>query len=364
MDTRSSVKKVNTYFSSVVLTGALVLLGLQVLGGCSESAPQLAEAPPQAVRVIEVRQGPMVEGRRFLGAVVAADTIRVLAEVPGTVVDLPVDVGALAGRGALVVRIGAPEMAARVARVKAEQSRAQQAADFACSHVETDRQLAASGVITSEQLDVSETNCASASAALAAAGAARDEAGAASAKTAERAPFAGRVLEHFVSVGQTVMPGTPLVLYGTEELELLVRVPQAEIAAGVTLGAAVTFEGGRGKIREIGGHGKGPGALVDVRVSLSERSFMVGATVPVQLVLAEAPAATSVPVESIGSDERGDYVMVVDAGVASRLPVTLGPRASGWVAIEPAPPVGTRVITRGVHQVSANARVLAVEAGS
>ncbi len=354
-----SSKKAITYF-----VGVLTLTGL-LATGCDRGAPPPVEQLPQPVRVTEVRQGPVVQGRRYLATVVAADTVRVLAEVPGAVVDLPIDVGATALRRDLLVRIGAPEMAARVARAGAERSRAQQARDFACEHVLTDRELAATGVITSEQLDVSETNCSSAEAALAAASAAGDEVGAASAKTAERAPFDGRVLEHFVDIGQTVMPGTPLVLYGTEELQLLLRVPQSEIGAGVGLGAPVTFEAGRGEVVEIGGQAKGPGALVDVRVSLPGAGrLFVGATVPVRVVVAESAAATSVPVESIGRDERGDYVLVVRSGVASRTPVTLGARAGGWVAIEPAPAAGTRVVVRGVERVQLDVAVLAVEVGS
>ena len=353
-----SPAKAITYFVALVLTGALV-------SGCDRAAPAPEPELPQPVRVVDVRQGPVVEGRRYLASVVPADTVRILAEVPGTVVDLPVEAGAAAQRGDLLVRIGAPEMGARVARAGAERSRAQQARDFACEHVQTDRELAANGVITAEQLDVSETSCASAEAALAAATAAGDEVGAASAKTAARAPFAGRVLEHFVDIGQTVMPGTPLVLHGTEELQLLVRVPQSEIAGGVGLGDAVTFLGGRGEVIEIGGQAKGPGALVDVRVSLPGAGRrIVGATVPVRIVVAESAAATSVPIESIGSDEQGDYVLVVRDGAATRTQVTLGARAAGWVAIEPAPPAGTRVIVRGVERVDPSIPVLAVAVGS
>ncbi len=347
-------------------TALVALLALVALVGCSPDAPAPADPLPQAVRVSTVRQGPIAEGRRYLATVAPADTVRVLAQVPGTVLELPIAQGSSAKRQQVLARIGAPELAARVARARAEGLRAQQQRDFACDHLDTDRGLAAAGVMTSEQLDTSESNCATAQLAVEAARAAQDDVGAASGKTVEAAPFEGRVLEHFVDVGQAVMPGTPLVLYGTTELQLALRVPQGELASGVRLGAAVTFAGGRGEVSEIGGQAKGPGALVDVLVSVHEAdaALMVGATVPVRLVVAELRDTTSVPVDAVGTDADGRYVLLVQDGRAVRRPVTLGPTESGWVAVEPGLPAGSTVIVRAVDTVNLHAPLLAVRVES
>jgi membrane fusion protein, multidrug efflux system len=360
MDVFATMREVITYF--VVLAGLAVLLA----AGCSPAPVETADALPQAVRTTTVRQGAIAEGRRYLATVAPADTVRVLAQVPGTVLELPVGQGASAQRRTTLARIGAPELAARLARARAEGLRAQQQRDFACDHLDTDRELAAGGVMTAEQLDVSENNCASAELAVAAARAAQDDVGVASNKTVERAPFDGQVLEHFVDEGQAVMPGTPLVLFATSELQLLLRLPQAELTAGVSLGATVLFEGGRGEVVEVGGQAKGPGALVDVRVSLPAASpeLMVGATLPVRLIVAELQDTTSVPLEAVGSDDDGDYVLLVRDERALRHPITLGPRDDGWVAVQPALPAGTAVIVRALSTVDLNAPLFAVEVGS
>ncbi len=358
MTTLTTHSKVSAYF--------VAILTLLVLGGCRPGPAPEAEAElPQAVRVTTARQGTVIEGRRSLATAVSADTVRVLAQVPGTVVELPVAPGAAAARRDVLGRIGAPELAARLTRVRAEAARAERQRDFACEHLVTDRELAAAGALTSEQLDRSETACSSAELAVEAAQAAGSEVGAASAKALERAPFAGRVLEHFVDVGQAVMPGTPLVLFGTEEVELLLRIPQEDLDAGFGLGAEVMFEGGRGAVSEVGGQARGPGALVDLRVTVAEGAppLRVGTRLAVRLVT-EQRHGTSVPLDALGADREGDFVLLVEGERATRVPVVLGPRDAGWVAIEPALPPGSQVVVRGVTAVRLDAPLVIVEVGS
>lgn len=379
----------STYFACVGRTAAalaaiasfVALVAGLGAAGCSSSAAVLQEeVRPQAVRVVAVRQGPVVQGRRYLATVVSADAVRVLAQLPGTVIELPVAPGVVASRGQVLARIGAPELAARAARARAERSRAETQRDFACAHLATDRGLADAGVMTSEQLDTSETACAAAQLALDAAQAAGDEVGAASAKAVETAPFDGRVLDHFVDPGQAVMPGAPLLLFGTVERELLLRVPQEELDGGVGLGATVLFDGGRGEVSEIGGQARGPVGLVELRVAVLGSGApatlgsrvetqpaplpLVGATLSVRVVVAEQEHATSVPLDALAEDEQGTYVVLVADARAERFAVTPGPQDAGWIAVEPAPPTGSRVVVRAAGTVDVGAPVIAVEVGS
>ena len=237
---------------------------LLLLSGCfgrGEDAPER----PQAVRAVEPRVGPVVEGRTYLGNLTPERSVRVLAQVPGTVVDFDADEGVVVDAGSALVRVGAPDVAARIERVGAERGRAEEERDFLCTQLDTDRLLAASGDLTAVKLAASERACSSAGHAVDAAKAAEREAGVAGARALERAPFDGIVLDHLVDPGQTVMPGTPLLLFGSEQLVLRVRVPQH--AADVVIGSRVESELGRGRVVEVGAQATGPGRLVEIEVA-------------------------------------------------------------------------------------------------
>ena len=348
------------------MTKAITCLVLALalgLAGCVRSAPaERAHETVQAVRVSTVRHGPVVEGRRYLGVVAPAETIRVLDQVPGAVSGLPVVEGGSARRGGVLARIAAPELAARLERVRAERSRAERQRDLACDSLERSRALASSGAITPLQLDTAEASCATVEHAVSAARAAEDEVSTSSGRTVERAPFDGRVLEHLVDPGQTVMPGMPLLLFGTDGAELLLRVPQEQLADGVGLGSAAVFEGGRGVVTRVGGQATGPGGLVELRVRVDPPELlpMIGATVPVRLVVDERHDATAVPLDAVGSDAGGSWVLRVDGDRALRTPVTTGPRADGWIVVEPPLAPGTEVVVADVERVVLDVPLLPV----
>lgn len=339
---------------------AYIVLGL--LAGCTE--PVALPPPPQAVRVAEVRAGPVVQGRRALAEVVTERTVKVIAQVPGTVLALPIGEGVAADGGDVLARIAAPDVAARLERVRAERGRAERERDFACDRTVTDRVLAASGDVSADALATSEKACDASGLAATAASAAEDEAVVASSRSAERAPEAGLVLDHLVDLGQVVGPGTPLVLYGAGATELLLRLPETEIGQGVEPGTTVVFEGGRGLVRAIAGSAKGPGRTVEVRVAVLEGAPAlprIGGTLAAWIVTAEVPNAVAVPVESVGSAAGASFVYVLDGERVERVLVTPLAQQDGWVAVDPPLAPGTRVVVGALDLVDPTLAVFAVE---
>ncbi len=227
--------KAITYFAAITL----------LAGGLACSPPLVEETPvaPQAVRAATIRIGSLTQGRRHLAEVVPEQAVNVIAQVPGTVTAISVAEGGPALYGAALVRISAPDVAARVARVRSDRKRAERERDFACSTLETDRALAKSGDLTSIALARSERACASAGLAATGAKAGEREASVAKARGLERAPFDGEVLTHLVDVGQTVMPGSPLLRYASRERLLRMRVPESDLI-GIKTGGQVMTEVG------------------------------------------------------------------------------------------------------------------------
>jgi RND family efflux transporter MFP subunit len=337
-----------------------VWMSLLTLASCGSKPRPIERVPLQAVRVQEVRSGPVVEGRSYLAEVVPAQTVRILAQVPGTVAELGADEGAELTQGALIARIVAADVAARRARVRAERRRAELERDFACAQLETDRVLAKAGDLPRVQLERSEKACASGRLAVEAALAVEREASVAGTRATETAPFDGQVLTYLVDVGQTVMPGTPLARYGSREHRLRLRVVANDLQ-DISVGTRVVTPAGDGRVVEIGAQALGPGRLYDVSVSLADAGGLhMGETLSVTLVTDERPDATAVPESALGVDEDGTYVLVEEDARLRRVDVTVGPRERGWVAIEPALPPGTHVVTTPLSGLDLGRPVLAV----
>jgi membrane fusion protein, multidrug efflux system len=335
------------------------LIVFVLLVGCTET-PADDQGPPQAVRAVEVRQGPVLEGRRYLAEVVPERTIRVLAQVPGAISELSAAEGISVEQGSSLVYISAPDIAARISRVRAERLRAEQERNLVCRRLATDRVLAEAGDLAPVQLDRSETTCASAELVVEAARAAEREAGVAGTRAVERSPFAGEVLEQLVDEGQTVMPGTPLLQFGSRERLLQIRMPEGDLA-DIDLGTRAEFAAGSGRVVAIGAQAQGPGRLFELLVEPDEAtSQRPGTTLTATLIVDEREDATSVPEASVAQDEAGAYVLVIEESVLRRVDVRTGPQQDGWVAIEPRLAAGTFVVSGALSILDVTQPVLAV----
>ncbi len=331
-------------------------VGLSSCGG----TPEPVLSSPQAVRVAEVRVGPIVEGRAHLAEVVPAETVRVLAQVPGSIAALGPLEGSAVERSTVLARIAAPDVSARVARVRAERRRAERERDFACDQLETDRVLAAAGDLPTVQLDRSEKGCSASSLAVEAASAAEREVAAVGSRAVEMAPFDGQVMTYLVDVGQTVMPGTPVAQFGSHARRLRMRMVAADLE-GVDLGTRVVAEGGRGEVVSVAVQPQGPARLYEVLVAPDDGEWLrIGQTLTATVVLDERLETTAVPDAALVSDGDGAYVLVEQEARVQRVPVEPGPRQDGWVAIEPSLPAGTRVVTSSPASVDLSLPVLAV----
>ncbi len=333
---------------------------VSLLAGCHTQEPS-PDQRPQAVRAVAPRAGPVVEGRTYLGELTPPSSVRVVAQVPGTAVRLDVPEGEQAEAGSALVRVAAPDVAARLERVRAERQRVEEERDFVCTQLDTDRVLADAGDLPAIQLAGSERACATAGKAVEAALAAEREAAVVGARAVEHAPFDGVVLAHLVEPGQTVMPGTPLVLFGSDGAVLRVRVP-AMVADGLALGTRADTGLGSGKVSEIAAQALGPARLVEVVVTLDRpvEGTRMGTSWPVTLVVDERHDATAVPEEALGIDEGGSFVYVVEGDRIRRQVVEAGPRQGGWVAIEPGLSPDSLVVSGSVGALDPRRPVLAV----
>jgi RND family efflux transporter MFP subunit len=251
-------------------------------------------------------------------------------------------------------------MNAEVARAKTER-------DFLCETHETDEKLAASGVISKRQVDLSRKACDAASAALTAAQAGSREIGATQGKTSEQAPFDGRVLQWLVEPGQNVMPATPLLLLGSHDLELRVQVGEKDLERGVREGVPAMVRLGdqvlRLEISNVAPMAVGPGRTSEVKIPLPNELTSTpahGSSVRIEFLVAEAPDSLAVPQKALAKIAGKDTVFVIDNGLAQAVAVTSGIGDDGMVAVTGEITAGAWVAVSNLDLLKDNAKVFEV----
>lgn len=354
---------------------ALLFLSLLLPLGCtswdSEKSPNAEPAAPapQALRVGFAQQRDMAQRLSYVGTVHSRQEVKILAQLQGTVRSLAAE-GATVGKGKILVQIAAEEVQARQTRVYAESQRALTERDFLCGKAQRDTKLGASGAISKIQVDQSRKACNSADAALRAARASQREVGAAVKKNHERAPFAGRVLRWLVEPGQNVMPGMPLMIFGSHDLEFRLQVAERDIGQGVIVGTQAWLQLGdqtlRLEVAEVAPMATGPGRSVEVKIPFDPdaenpkvndpkanvpkddqgtalRSLGHGMSARVDLVLAAHKQVLAVPEQALRQLGDQAWVFVVQGDRVSRRQAQVGIRDQGWVEITGALQAGDQV---------------------
>jgi RND family efflux transporter MFP subunit len=304
-----------------------VLIAAAVLGmvSCSGRGGHRPLERPIAVRVVTPQIGNIADRLPYVGTIRGRREVRVNAQIQGTVADLPRAEGERARAGAVVATLDAPEIAATVERLRADR-------DYWCAHHDTDARLVAAGALPEEQARTSLRACRSARAALA-------EAEARLARTVERAPVDGRVLEWLVEPGQHVLPGQPLLLLGDDSMEVHVEVVEEDIIRGIDVGTPVAIRTAAGqtlqsRVSEVAPVTTGPSRTFTVKAPVpAAASPRFGASVRVDFVLTSCSRCITVPVEAIHRAGAQSYVYLIRDGRALRQSVDTGITQEGRVQV-------------------------------
>ena len=176
------------------------------------------------------------------------------------------------------------------------------------------------------------------------------------AKTQIRAPFAGVVGLRQVSLGDYVNAGQSLVeLVRLDSLEVEFAVPEsyaARMAAGQSVSVTVDAFPGEtftGTVSAVAPSVDLAGRSIAVRARLAnaERKLRPGQFAQVTLSLDTAAPVLRVPEQAIWPNGDQKMVYVVKAGKAELVPVTLGMRQPGYVAVLSGLSAGDEVVTAG-----------------
>lgn len=308
-------------------------------GACRGKNASQAAAAPAAVdvgreNIAVAMMDQLQSGPPISGTLEARQTATLRAEVAGPVLQTYVDRGQSVRRGQLLARID--DTALRQAALSAQSGArsAKLALDNAQRNFDRSTALEKAGAIAQRDLEASESELASASAANDDAQARLTQAQQTLDKTFIRAPFGGQVSDRQVSAGDVVQPGTALLtVIDPASMRLEASVPSEQIAS-IKRDAPVRFSVSGYPGRTFVGHIEfvSPAAdpvtrqiKIDVTVP-NERSDLVAGLFAQGRVASETRTALVAPVGAV--DQRGvtPAVLRVKGGRAERVNVQLGIR--------------------------------------
>ena len=324
-------------------------IGLGAALGCGKEAPEANGGgftmPPTPVETAIATTRTVADRFAAIGTLAAGERVTLVAEIDGTVIEIPFREGDPIGRGDLVARLDQTQTAAEVRRAEAflEQRR---------SSFERIRNVAEKGAGAPQDLDDAAAALKVAEAELAVQRARLE-------KTTIAAPFAGLVGTRRVSAGAFVRVGEAIAdLAQVGSLRVYFSVPERYLAqlhrgVGVTV-STIAFPG-----YELTGHidviepildTDTRSARVMAKLDNPERRLLPGMSADVAATLSQRENAVTVPSEAIfvSGSEHFAYVVQADATVTRRA-LRLGVRGADYVEIAEGI-AAAEVVVRTGHQ--------------
>lgn len=336
--------------------GSVALLGLVACSdGSANKAPKPVAEVVRTVSVAQVELRPMGGVQQASGLLVAREEIAIGPELGGyRVAALLADEGDTVRAGQALARLDDGLLQAKIAQAQASLVQARAQAKQAQAESARVEGLDGQGVLSDEQIQQRRTAAASATANADVAAANLAGLRVEAERMVLRAPVAGVVLQRNVRRGDVASPGGEAMFRLARDgmVELAAEVPEDQVdriqpgdKVDVALASGVELEG---KVRLLSRRVDDKTKLAQVRVVLPVRADLrPGGFAQARFAQAAAPVA-AVPEKAIHFEAGGPQLATIDADSRIRkLPVRLGARAQGWVALRDGPPVGTRLALGG-----------------
>ncbi|HEY1334395.1 MAG TPA: efflux RND transporter periplasmic adaptor subunit [Myxococcaceae bacterium] len=300
---------------------------LAVLASCTaDASPRQPQGPaPRRVRVGLAERSSRPVLTEVVGTIRATRSATIAPLIPGTVAEVRVGLGSSVRAGDVLVRLSAREVEARLEQTRAVSEQAGR-----------DRARAV-GLVGQGAISVAEYETAMSQWSIARARQA--EASSIAARMALRAPFAGVITSKIVSVGDTALPGQPLlVLEARSALRLEAQVPETT-GESLTVGAVVPVRI-EGLDRELAGRlaeiQPASDALSRTRlfkIDLPDTPGLRSGQFGRALLSGAESLAVTVPSEAVVHHGQLESVFVIESGAARVRLVRSGRERDGRVEI-------------------------------
>jgi len=334
---------------------AMAGLGFLTLMPAAASAQE--GPPPAIIRSATIVERDMARTITTPASVVARNDARIAAEASGRITFIA-EPGDMIEAGGLIA-----QMDERQARIALDESRARLAraaanGDYQSAEAVRFESLASNGTVPPTRLrevelardlavqDVREARSAVSRAELELE------------RTRILAPFAGRVVERLIQVGELSAPGRDIArIVDIDHKEAIAQAPVA-IAPYLSLGQQVVLTMGAGvsttaPIRAIIPVGDAVSRTFEVRIDLAGSPWIVGSAARAAFPAETPRTQLAAPYDAVILRSNGAFIFTVDAdNIAHQVAVTAGVRDNGYIAIAGALEVGQRVVVSGAETLS------------
>ena len=357
--------------------GALSVLAIAVLAGCSGQAAEHGAPPAPEVSVAAVPVKSISQWDEFSGRVEAIEHVDLRPRVSGYIDRVVYTEGQEVKKGDVLFTIDARSYRAELARAQAELARARTQAELGRSEAARAKRLAEMQALSTEEYEQRRANAEQAQANVAAAQAALETARLNLEWTQVRAPIDGRAGRALVTAGNLVSAGdaasvlTTVVsqdkvfVYFDADEGTFLRYGQmarsgerpSERDGSLPVRIGLVGEDGyphTGRVDFLDNQVARSTGTIRVRAVLdnAQRQFTPGLYARVQLLGSGEFKAVLVDDKAILTDQDRKYVFVVDKdGKAQRRDVELGRTAEGLRIVSEGLAAGDRVIIDGVQKV-------------
>jgi len=325
------------------------------------SAQQTKESLPTVM--VEVAQASVarVAPRRWVpGSVVSRNDARLATSAAGRL-EYVAEVGTRIRAGERVAKLEDEAVQLQVEDAKAEVSRIDAQRAMSARQLQRIEQLA-NNSISQTQLDEVRSQLAMLTAQLQQAQVRHRSAQHELEQTELRAPFSGVVTERLAQRGEYVATGASIArLVDTVHVEARVQAPLAMIDAVKQSMALPVKVGGKqmlANVRTVVPVGEERSRQFELRMTLENSAFNVGAAVDVGLPERDAADALVVPRDAIAVRQNGSYLMrISNDNVAQRVAITALTTDGDLVTIDGPVVAGDVVVIRGVERLQDGQRV-------
>jgi RND family efflux transporter MFP subunit len=366
------------------------LLVAVALAGCT-GKNQYAPPPPPEVTVATPVKQQVRDYLEITGKTQSSESVDIRSRVSGYLKSIEFKDGQTVTEGQLLFVIEPEPFKVALASAKAELQKAEAKLALAEADVKRSEPLVDKGAVSEQEWDVIVANRATAKADVAAATSAVSQADLNLSYTEVKSPIAGRISRHMVDVGnlvqvqttmltnvQSVAPIHALFHVSENELKLLRQSPTASNYAAATTAdakatdattAETTVKVGLSHDRDFPYEGKIDFAElgVDPNTGKQLRRAVIenkdGALLPGLFVRVRVPVGDETPQlmvadRSIATDQRGDYVLVVnDKNIVEYRPVELGLMTDGLRVVKSGIKEGDWIVTNGLQRARPGATV-------
>jgi membrane fusion protein, multidrug efflux system len=347
-----------------VIPVTCLFLSVSLLAGCKKKTQGGGAGgftmPPMPVETATVTRQTVSETFETIGTLEAAESITLVAEIPGIVRKLPFKEGEHVSAGALLVQLDDAQLVAERDRAAALKAKAQTSYERVEEVVQAKAGSEQDLDDAKAALQVAEADLALAEARLS--------------KTRIRAPFSGIVGVRRISPGTFINPGDPItVLARIEEMRVVFYSPERNLSR-LKLGSPVTVS----TTAYTGYQVTGPIAAVDPVIDETTRSSRVVARVPnpedrfrpgmsatVSAVLSQREGALTIPSEAVFMEGNQAFVFVVKPdSMVSKQAVTLGTRLPATVEVLDGLTENQMIVRAGHQKLFEGAKVMPIPGGA